>query len=164
MKLWISVLVLFLGLFFVFLGTLCWTLLSIGVHDGVQTKGIVDKPDHPEYDKWANRKTESYITFYNLTNKDAVMNGSRPVFQTVGPFHFKKLEHKDAVEFLDDGNRVKFVTWTEYEWQADTSVSDPKTTMLTVANLGYWGALQSAGSEFILALCKFRVSIAPIYL
>jgi hypothetical protein len=132
-------------------------LLPEAVTKAIHSELVVDKeqPDKTSYQHWVYNNYDDAApyykewTFYNLTNLDAVLNGSKPHFQPVGPYVYRYYTKLNDVEFLDNGNQVSYKDSYEYHYQADMSGEglDPLTDQVTIINLAYFPVLLETGNE-----------------
>ena len=47
-------------------------------------------------------------TVYNITNIQAVLGGAVPTLQEVGPYVYRKYSTKFNINFLEDGEKVRY--------------------------------------------------------
>ena len=120
----------------------------------------LSSPRGGSYDEWRNDYHEDAGTptrrayfFFNVTNRAAVMGGSTPIVERVGPYAYKTFGQKFGVEYEDGGKKVKYVSQSTYEWDSEESGSGLSPDDRVVAFYPFYsGVVMQAGSESNLVL------------
>merc|ERR1711924_17746 len=90
---------------------------------------IVDSPQSAGYDQWvsnnmlggAQEATYFKLYFFDVTNPDAVLTGSKPVVEERGPYSYRKYIERFNVTWNGDGSEITFRTQTYYVFDKYTS-------------------------------------------
>jgi hypothetical protein len=82
---------------------------------------IISSPQHPAYvdqflTNWPQHEDQEHqvplkynkFTFYHLENRDAFLDGARPIFSPRGPFVFREFYRHQNVSFSADGSQVSY--------------------------------------------------------
>lgn len=111
---------------------------------------IVDSPNAEQYSYWAggsDQKNQYYlvVNMYNLTNPTAVQLGATPVYQTVGPYMYRRYRQSLNVSFPENGDFIQYNDYVNYVFDANASGNGlSETDTFTNINPVYIGALMQA--------------------
>eukprot|EP01132_Coremiostelium_polycephalum_P007550 gene7550-9283_t len=113
------------------------------IKDGV----IVDSESSSRYKDWLGQTSidnyyQQYYYLWNMTNaQDVITNGSKPIYETVGPFNYKYEWQYLNSTFFDNGNQVSYSQLKTYTLDNDTTMINPYSTMITNINPAFLGVL-----------------------
>ncbi|KAK5576469.1 hypothetical protein RB653_007613 [Dictyostelium firmibasis] len=122
------------------------SLINKATQNAVIQAVIVDSTSSQRYNDWAGQQSienyyQQYFYAWNLTNPEEFLNGSIPIFETVGPFNYKYEFIFSNVSFQDGGNLATYTQTKSYIYQADMSPNDPTQVMITNINPAYLGLM-----------------------
>ncbi|MHA2028859.1 MAG: hypothetical protein ACW99Q_05670 [Candidatus Kariarchaeaceae archaeon] len=111
-----------------------------------------DEDDTPKYRKFF---------FWNLTNPDAYLTGTTPVYEEIGPYSYRQYETK-----FDVAITLTEVTYKTYQYYVfDTATSDDglsESDKIVNVNPAYIGTVFGAGSEAALVTGFVGPTVATI--
>eukprot|EP00026_Physarum_polycephalum_P003646 Phypoly_transcript_03659.p1 GENE.Phypoly_transcript_03659~~Phypoly_transcript_03659.p1 ORF type:complete len:768 (+),score=99.64 Phypoly_transcript_03659:59-2362(+) len=145
----VGVVILILGLLFIFVGTFGVDYVLPKQKTGYL---VIDSEKSPQFKDWAggyDQKVEYDMVFYfyNLTNADEVRYvGATPNYTTVGPYIYRRYRKSINVSFPDGGDQIKFVDFREYQYNQEKS-NRSQYDLITNMNPVFLSALAQAGSE-----------------
>lgn len=118
-------------------------------------KQLTILPDSLVYKSWQKPSVPVFFSFYvfNLTNPSAVLSGSKPVFQEVGPFVYREARDRIHVVFSNETppETVSFKQRVLHHYIPEHSVADPSTVYITTVNLMHF-AVKSTSMSFMAGL------------
>eukprot|EP00042_Codosiga_hollandica_P036095 m.272727 g.272727 ORF g.272727 m.272727 type:complete len:550 (-) comp54804_c0_seq1:172-1821(-) len=140
-----------LAIVFFVLGGILKTVLFMIMHQVINKKEPLTSPSSEMYSTWSNPSVQTYEQYYfwNLTNPDAVLNGSKPSMELVGPFSYDYDSPKYNISWSDDENVVAFYYNETYtyipspcqEALTQEKCSFPDDTMITTINVPLMGVI-----------------------
>ncbi|KAM9991566.1 hypothetical protein ACTFIZ_004979 [Dictyostelium cf. discoideum] len=121
-------------------------LINQATQNAVIQAVIVDSTSSQRYNDWAGQQSienyyQQYFYAWNLTNPNEFLNGSIPIFETVGPFNYKYEFNFSNVTFQDGGNLATYTQSKSFIYQSDMSPNDPNEIMITNINPAYLGLM-----------------------
>ncbi|KAN0055848.1 hypothetical protein ACTA71_011735 [Dictyostelium dimigraforme] len=122
------------------------SLINKATQNAVLQAVIVDSTSSQRYNDWAGQQSienyyQQYFYAWNLTNPEEFLNGSIPIFETVGPFNYKYEFNFSNVSFQDGGNLATYTQTKSFIYQSDMSPNDPTQVMITNINPAYLGLM-----------------------
>ena len=74
---------------------------------------VISSKESSGYSDWLTEDTESIpryraFSFWNITNKEDVLQGGKPLLQEVGPYVYRYYSQKLNVSFSEDGTRATY--------------------------------------------------------
>jgi len=122
-------------------------LIEHKINSTIFSKVIVDSPDSFQYKGWAgeNSVNNYFLQYYyawNLTNPNDVIQGKKPIYESIGPFNYRYTWDYLNVSFLDDGNQAQYSQKKIYTYDPTTYPGlDPTQVQITNINPAYLGLM-----------------------
>uniref|UniRef100_A0A3Q3EIZ4 Uncharacterized protein n=1 Tax=Labrus bergylta TaxID=56723 RepID=A0A3Q3EIZ4_9LABR len=73
--------------------------------------------------------------FFNVTNVDQFLKGSKPEVTQVGPYTYREYRYKENVTMVENGTRVSAYNTKSFVFLSDKSVGDPTVDSITTVNI-----------------------------
>ncbi len=135
------------------------------LEQGIRDNLVIDGPSDPDYQDWLTSEDagdaplfKSYY-FWNLTNPDEYMAGSKPQFEELGPYVYRQYDRKLNVTF--ENGEVTYRTFTYYIFMSNMSSGDVGDKIVNI-NPQYLGVIESAGSEYNLMVSFVGPTITQV--
>lgn len=147
----IGVIAVLFGIAFIVLGIVLPGVIKTKIDQGICDQVCVPQSNAPKWklDNWANNLNETehpplYRKFYvyNITNLAAVVNGTRPVVEELGPFVYRVYYNRFNISYFDDGNTVAYQQGRMYVFEPTLSQM-PDSSVVIAVNFPYL-----AGEQF----------------
>ncbi|KAG7386930.1 hypothetical protein PHYBOEH_008440 [Phytophthora boehmeriae] len=129
-------------------------LIDDVIRDGVVVCDASDAEEESYYDAYGDCDdcTPYYFTMYlfNASNAEAYLAGEANKLQLreVGPYVYRRREFKIDINFLDDGARVSYKTYTYHTFEASLSCAGcSDSDKFTSFDVGYLNVIAQAGGE-----------------
>ena len=149
-------------------GGVLWALFAIFavpllpdvVRSVLVSQRVINSPDSLGYDQYKDNTVGSnpiirHTTFYvmNVTNPQAVLNGSKPHLDKIGPFVYETKTFRYDLTFPENGKYAKFKLVKSHVFKPSLSSADPKTVNLVMFDLamqGIWGTLKTINLQLLM--------------
>eukprot|EP00735_Rhodelphis_limneticus_P008778 TRINITY_DN2265_c0_g1::TRINITY_DN2265_c0_g1_i1::g.6812::m.6812 TRINITY_DN2265_c0_g1::TRINITY_DN2265_c0_g1_i1::g.6812 ORF type:complete len:587 (+),score=203.31,sp/O18824/SCRB1_BOVIN/25.31/4e-28,CD36/PF01130.16/1.3e-74 TRINITY_DN2265_c0_g1_i1:37-1761(+) len=105
------------------------------VEDGIEEAITVDNEDSEGYDTWASTvpedgeddKPEIYYTIrmFNVTNREEIMNGGKPIVQEVGPYVYRVYIRRHNIRWYNNEGYVEAYKQKYYVFDQSRSKGSP---------------------------------------
>ncbi|XP_034048827.1 lysosome membrane protein 2-like isoform X2 [Thalassophryne amazonica] len=89
--------------------------------------------------------------FFNITNVDAFLKGSKPVVTQVGPYTYREYRYKENVSMVENGTRVSAYTTKSFVFLREKSVGDPAVDLITTVNIPTWAVMDKLKESYVKA-------------
>ena len=163
-----ALLALMLGIAMLPTSVLVNNVIGDEIDKGIADQITVPDPEDEDYDEWKSNDYSGAVPMYtrffmwNLTNPDATLQGSRPIFNEIGPYTFREYSYKYNVKFDEDKDEVSFNSYSRYSFRPDDSKGLTLQDNITNFNPAYLGVLEETGSETGLIRVMFPMVLQEV--
>jgi len=166
---WCSAIFIVVGVIIAVLAVVPWFVIPNQVEKAVTELAVVDSKDNKDHkfrdftDPPENPLIYSCF-FWNITNPTEVSTaGAKPILKSVGPYVYKRFQHRFNVSFEKDGEEVLYQEWGEYKYYKNESFAgaNPAEDVLYSVNVAYLSAV--AGSGYTEQKIGFQAAQANVF-
>lgn len=127
-------------------GSLCFQAKFQSVFDNILANKLMLKPGSKTLESFKSPPVPIFMQFYlfNLTNKEEVLEGAKPVLQQVGPYTYAEKQLKYDLKFDDEKGTVTYLQNKTFIFREDLSEGLLESDQITTIN----AVMMSLGSRF----------------
>ncbi|XP_060916759.1 lysosome membrane protein 2-like isoform X1 [Labrus mixtus] len=102
------------------------------------------------FESWKTPPPPVYMEyfFFNVTNVDQFLKGSKPEVTQVGPYTYREYRYKENVTMVENGTRVSAYNTKSFVFLRDKSVGDPTVDSITTVNIPAWAVMDKLKNNF----------------
>ncbi|XP_075944137.1 lysosome membrane protein 2-like isoform X1 [Anarhichas minor] len=142
-------------------GIICASLLAVGVglfvgqvfrtlmHNRLK-KEIVLVEGSRVFASWKSPPPPVYMEyfFFNVTNVDAFLEGSKPEVKQIGPYTYREYRYKDNVSMGENDKMVSAYNYKSFVFLREKSVGDPAVDVINTVNIPAWAVMNKLKGSF----------------
>ncbi|XP_062502833.1 lysosome membrane protein 2-like isoform X1 [Corticium candelabrum] len=144
-----AIVLLLIGLALVFLSVFLFpVVLERVVKKKLEETDVVLRPGSKGFDEWKTPGSTVYykVYFFNVTNPDHVITGSKPLLSVVGPYVYRDVRVKTNITFSDNQTVLQYKLHSFYMFdreKTDESL-DPDQDNITTLNIPFLAVVDRA--------------------